>query len=75
MGESGGWQTTQEKFRIMPHPDAVTALQQGEVQGHMATPLFLQQNLADGAPSRVAVPVIACPTWTESIQKQTFNVI
>jgi NitT/TauT family transport system substrate-binding protein len=49
MGESGGWQATQEKFRIMPHPDAVTALQQGEVQGHMATPPFLQQNLANGA--------------------------
>lgn len=43
------WKATQEKFRIMPHPDAVTALQEGEVQGHMATPPFLQQNLANGA--------------------------
>ncbi|MER7417212.1 ABC transporter substrate-binding protein [Micromonospora peucetia] len=49
MRELGDWKKVQGMFRMMPHPDAVAALTQGEVQAHMATPPFLQQGLAKGA--------------------------
>lgn len=49
MRELGDWKKVQDLFRMMPHPDAVAALVQGEVAAHMATPPFLQQDLAEGA--------------------------
>ncbi|WP_213453698.1 ABC transporter substrate-binding protein [Rhizomonospora bruguierae] len=47
--ELGDWKKVNGMFRMMPHPDAVTALTQREVQAHMATPPFLQEDLAKGA--------------------------